>query len=141
MLFNVNDSTGLLIDKLKRRRQAIKNHKQKQNLENTDQTNQSGYTDFDAKNDFEFLKTTALNDNNLALFKEKMCKTTEYRTNILYDKMTDLLEVFSFLFICPELVNNFIQYLYYNVQKNHFYPINRFYSILSKDILKLIRMH
>lgn len=108
MLFNVTDSTGLLIDRLKKRRQAIKVQAKRENRHpdvRADAVDRLEYTEEEAKEDFLYLKTTEVNAQTLAEFQEKLRKTVGYRTNLLSDDSIDMMENFPYFFTHPQLVN------------------------------------
>lgn len=87
---------------MKKRRQNIRKQQQLENLNSTvvDET----YTENDAKNDFEILKSTVITESNINFVKDLLIRTSDYRLNILYDESADLLEHFSFFFAFPDLV-------------------------------------
>lgn len=55
--------------------------------------------------DFLFLKTTVVTDENRNDVEEKLKLTIEYRQNLLNDVNIDLMEHFPYFFVHPKLVN------------------------------------
>lgn len=92
---------------MKRKREAIKKQRDKENaqhmLQSEQEQNSSDYSEYDAQSDFEILKSTVVNDESpiesLNFIKDKLILTQNYRTQILANMRTDLREVFLiFLF-------------------------------------------
>lgn len=65
------------------------------------------YTESDAKEDFEILKSTVVNDENIDMIQKKLVLTQNYRTQIMSNMKTDLKESFPYFFVRSELVSSF----------------------------------
>lgn len=111
LLFNENGA-GWLCDKMKRKREAIKKQRDKENAQHILQSeleqSSADYSEYDAQNDFEILKSTVVNDESpiesLNFIKDKLILTQNYRTQILANMRTDLRESFPYFFVRSELV-------------------------------------
>lgn len=65
------------------------------------------YTDDNAKDDIEFLRTVAVNDTNMPIIEDKLTLTLKYRADIVCaDKRPSLLERFPYFFTHPTLVSD-----------------------------------
>lgn len=67
--------------------------------------NQKPYSDSDAAKDVDWLKSTVVNEKNMAEIKEKIKLTSTHRKKLLIDMSTDLLELFPYFFTNPKLVS------------------------------------
>lgn len=54
--------------------------------------------------DYDFLRTEALSNDNFAEFQQKLLTTIDHRMKLLYDKMIDVKLMLPFFFVRPELV-------------------------------------
>lgn len=82
----------------------LRKQKERELLMEDDLGDEFLYTEENARSDFEILKSTLVNDENLDFFQEKLKLTRSYRLKILLNKDTDLMENFPYLFVRPELV-------------------------------------
>lgn len=132
LLFNVAGSSGMLIDRMKRRRAAFRKQLQAEQL-SQNQVEMDGddfqYTEADAIKDFEELKSIVIvNDDNIQLVQQKLALTAAYRTKLLLDKDVDLVPNFPYFFVCSRLVCNMYNY--------YIFPVIQIHS--TTDLKKLI---
>lgn len=104
------------------------------------------YTEEDAIADFNDLKSTVVNDDNIQQIQDKLVLTRDYRLQILLNMDTDLLENFPYFFINPGLVRVDLFYSIASTKvicylENAFFY--RFYSIslTIRRLMGLIVMH
>lgn len=62
--------------------------------------------------EFELLKSTMVNNENMATIKLRLARTLQYRTTLLRQIEINLLECFPYFFVSAELVSSYI-FLYY----------------------------
>lgn len=121
MLFNSTADTGILIAKLKTKRQKIKQQRIREKCnENSDADDSNDtYLEENAKNDIEFMRTTVVTEENILIFKEKAVLTHKYRMQLLLEKTVDLQETFPYFFVRSDLVRT----LYSSYKLSHLYYI------------------
>lgn len=106
MLYDSKYNCGWLVVGMKnfRRKKAVKKAKSGTG-EGVDATDGNSYSDFDAERDVNLLKSTKVDENNMAMIKEKIKFTHSYRQNMFKDLTIDLLESFPYFFTHPKLVS------------------------------------
>ena len=107
----MNDSRGgWLIDKMKKKRSAIRKQREK---ENNDQISEDEFiaenADINVQTDFDLLKATVVTDETMDFIKEKLVITQNYRQRMLSNLNMHLIECFPYFFARPELVSIFFQ--------------------------------
>lgn len=89
---------------LKVRRLAVKRSKHAINEDPGEANLTMKYTDENAKDDIEFLRTVAVNDTNMPIIEEKLMMTLKHRAVICADNHPNLLERFPYFFTHAGLV-------------------------------------
>lgn len=145
LLFNENGE-GWLAAKMRKRREAIRKQRNKENVHHNaeNQTEQIEYTEADAANDFELLKSTMVDDSSIELIKEKLILTQNYRAQILLDMRSDIRESFPYFFVRSDLVSSFsIDFNLMDSKNTVVICFSRFYLILNetKNMKQLKMMH
>lgn len=111
MFYNVKNSSGWLVSVLKGRRHADKRNKNANDAEDVDMNSNDvdvalpAYTDEQAKDDCNFLRTAVVDPSMKPIIEDKLKATAEYRKQICSDPANNLLERFPFFYTHPELVS------------------------------------
>lgn len=97
---------GWLYDKIKylRRQSNLSKASVETDESEPDNEIQENY-EKNCQENLDILKTTIVNDSNMALIKSKLEATSQYRLKLLQDKSIDLLETFPYFFVDPKLVS------------------------------------
>lgn len=113
----MKSKAGWILSNLKNRRVADKRNKNSNDTEKEDENthddqmeeNIEEYTEENAKDDCEFLRSVVVNSSNRAKIEEKLIATTEYRKKICMNSDNNLLKHFPCLFTHSYLVSyNFV---------------------------------
>lgn len=107
-LFLNESGGGWLIDRMKKKRSAIRKQREK---EDADQIQEreivTENVEVNVQTDFEILKTTVVTDESMEFIKRKLIITQQYRQQMLSNLNSHLIECFPYFFIRPELVSVF----------------------------------
>lgn len=98
-IHNSNDGGKLGIGLRNKRFQMNKN-KSNESIESSSST-----SDIKEADDFELLKSTMVNKENMAQIKEQLKRTLQYRMSLLNQIEVNLLESFPYFFVSAELVS------------------------------------
>lgn len=102
-MYDSKKNSGWFVYALKNFRQRIGIGKTRNEIdENNDRQN---YTSLNAAKDFSWLKSAAVNDENMAEIMQKIKSTCTYRKKMLDDLSIELLESFPYFFTHPKLVS------------------------------------
>lgn len=123
MFYNVKNKSGWILSNLKNRRLTDKQTKNSKatgkdgsedenddyegnGAESGDGVQANTYTEENAKDDCEFLRSVVVNASNRAKIEEKLIATADYRKKICMDPNNSLLKQFPFFFTHSEWVSN-----------------------------------
>lgn len=105
-LFLNESGGGWLIDKMKKKRAAIRKQRKKEDADQiSDQEIAS--EENNVQTDFDILKATIVTNESMKFIKRKLVATQQYRQQMLADLNSHLIECFPYFFACPELVSVF----------------------------------
>lgn len=108
MFYNTSNNSGWIISVLKTRRTALKrdgNAKDNNGNEIKLESESAAYTDVEARQDVEYLRTVLVNPTTMPFIEKKLLLTRKYRTDICEKPITDFRSLFPYFFTHPELVS------------------------------------